>query len=156
MVDDRTCLILTDREKTVWVDPAIDFMPVRYFETENGVRRRSIEIKYAPDSQHGWVPVSWTNENANELGKTVDSFKMTVAECQIGEPIPKATFEPQYPPESLVRDYENDEHYILRKDGTRRMILESETGKTYQELLRADTPDLEDTTKPRLRLRKGL
>ena len=142
VVDDHACLILTDGEKTVWVDPAIDFMPVRYFEIKNGVTRRSIDIKYAADSQHGWVPVSWTNESVKERGKTADSVKMTAVKCKIGEPIPKATFEPQYPPESWVRDYEKDESYILRKDGTRRMVLKSENGKKYEELLGTDTPDL--------------
>ena len=141
VVDDRTCLILGDSEKTVWVDPALDFMPVRYFETENGVRRRSIEIKYAADSQHGWVPVSWTSDNVNPQGEPVDSAKMTVAKFKVGEPIAREIFEPQYPPGSLVRNYEKGEHYILRKDRTRRMILKSEISKKYEELMQTDQPD---------------
>lgn len=142
VVEDRQCLILKYMEKMIWVDTARDYVPTRYYELEQGVTTRRIDIKYIADVQHGWVPTSWNNVSLKGNGDTQGSVRASVAEYSIGKPISKETFDVHYPPGTWVRDYVKDESYILREDGTRRMVLKSENGKDYTDLIQTNSPNL--------------
>lgn len=139
VVEDRPCRVLKHLDHRIWVDQARDFIPTRYSEIKHGITTRRIDIKYTADVEHGWVPTSWTNVSL-ENGNTTESVSATVKEYRIGQPISKDTFEVKYPPGTWVRDYITDESYILREDGTRRMVPHSEDGKDYQYLLHTNPP----------------
>jgi hypothetical protein len=142
IVDGQLCLILKDDESKLWIDPAKDYVPIRYQMIRRANIARSIDIKYITDSQHGWVPKSWKQVELGADGIIQDSVTVDISAYKISDEISDETFEVSYPPGTWVRDYIRDESYILREDGSRRMVLKSEDGKDYEDLVRPNPPNL--------------
>jgi hypothetical protein len=147
IVDDRACLVLrhshatAGTDQTVWVDPTRSFVPLRCWITFKGRTTFEIDITYAADEQHGWVPTSWNNTWLDERGGIVNSKSATVDDYKLNQPVPDDIFRVEYPAGTWVHNYLTDEIYILRAGNERRPILAGEyNGTNYKELLRSDPP----------------
>jgi hypothetical protein len=140
VVDGQSCAILRQgigrSLQSVWVDASRDCVPVRYITTRDGRARTQIDISYAKDDKHGWVPNSWNILQLTPVGGTLVSFSATTVKCAINETIPDNTFQLSYPVGTWVSNNITDETYILQEGDTKRPILAGEfTGDNYEELL---------------------
>jgi hypothetical protein len=141
-VEGQPCLLVKHAEDMIWVDPAKDFVPTRYRAIEGGVTWQWIDITYAADVQHGWIPKFWKQVVAPS-GTIWNTTTLEVVEYKIGaDSVSDETFTVQYPPGTWVRDYIHDKSWIVREDGSRRMVLKSEDGKDYKDLIESPTPNL--------------
>jgi hypothetical protein len=146
LVDQQPCLIVThsqgqDLENRVWVDPARDYVPVRWYEVYRGTTTVSIEIKYSSDPQYGWVPTSWNYAYLLPKGEVRESISCKVTHYEINKPISDDTFDIQFPPGTWVTDTINNETYIVREGGKRRPVVSGEfNGKNYEQLLHSNPP----------------
>jgi len=125
--------------RSVWVDPARDFVPVQYTESKNGSVRIVVKIDYSKDAELGWVPQSWTMILMNEKGETDRSEAAKVTKYSINRELPESEFTLTLPTGTWVSDRDTQEDYILRANGKRRPILPGEfNGSNYEELLRTE------------------
>jgi hypothetical protein len=151
-VDGRTCLVIEQGRKEYWVDPARSYLPLRVVETTRVVTPEKIDlgdvitfqiaIQYSEDKEAGWIPVAWKTEISSRTDTEmlfVQSARVT--EWQVNRPIPESTFQLAFPPGTFVFVQPMKEEYILRADGTRRLILPGEfNGKNYEELRDSEPP----------------
>jgi hypothetical protein len=145
VVEGRDCIILrendgeSDTVKTVWVDPARDFIPVRYLTSRNGHTDTQVEVSYVKDASLGWVPNAWTIRWLNEQGGTNESWSATKVTYEINTPIPDSTFDVSYPVGTWVNNCVTDERYLLLENGKKRPILPGEfNGENYEDLLHSE------------------
>jgi hypothetical protein len=98
-------ILLAHGESMLWVDRAKDFVPTRYRLVSRGVTSRSIDITYASDAMHGWVPKSW-KQVTSPNGVILNSCTVDVVESKLGDgAVSDDTFEVTFPPGTWVRDY---------------------------------------------------
>ena len=98
MIDNHRVLVMGDENRKVWVDPAKDYVPVRWASTSGDLRA---EISYQPDVVVGWVPHSWTIRRSNS------SETATVTRFAVNKPIADSEFELDLPNGALVENRSN-------------------------------------------------
>lgn len=150
IVNKHVIVVLTDRHRvavdptrdivrSVWVDPARDFVPVQYTESIDGSVRTFVKIDYSKDAELGWVPQSWTMILTNEKGETDRSEEAKVTKYSINRELPESEFTLNLPTGTWVSDRDTKEDYILRANGKRRPILPGEfNGANYEQLLHSE------------------
>jgi len=136
IVGDSTCIILRHDENSVWLDPAKEYIPIRYYDVRNGKTIRFIEMEYSLSKDHGWVPSAWKNSWFTPKGDLKDAMRATVTKCEINQTIPDDAFRIVYPTGTMVSDYVADQRYILRDGGAKRLIRDGEYDGTNYETLR--------------------
>ena len=73
---------------TMWVDPAKDYLPVRYTTEANGRVENLIEISYKHDDRFGWLPKSWKSIEKAQGRLTVASDVYDVKTYSINPQVP--------------------------------------------------------------------
>jgi hypothetical protein len=125
-VDNKPTLVLKSGDKKlggvgppaflshlIWVDPNMDFAPVRREQRINGVARKTDETSYVHDKTHGWIPSRWTTTLSGLDGKTTWLETMTVEELSINKPIDDSEFELLLPVGTEVTDYTNKKVHVV-------------------------------------------
>jgi hypothetical protein len=151
----QKCLILESaaiekkRGWQYWIDPAKGYSIVRkLYILDGGNIRRQLEIEYKQHEKSVWLPERWTNTGFDANGKIAISDSVQVTRSEINSPIDKAEFEVVFPIGSFVHDV-SGKSYIVRKDGSKRWIDESEygPGASYEVFLATD-PDRPRESRP--------
>jgi hypothetical protein len=134
MIDNNRVLVLGDENRTVWVDPAKDYLPVRWASTAGDYRA---EVTYQRDEVVGWVPHSWT------IKRLRDSETATVTQFAINKPIADSTFALDLRDGALLQN--NSERpitlSIIYPDGKQRLLKREEHSKSFEELLKTEPDD---------------
>jgi hypothetical protein len=142
IVNGRRCRILKQKHETVWIDPERDFTPVRYFQSRENELAWAVEIDYANDKRHGWVPKSWKVVHTSPSGEITDSMLATVSHYIINGDFAEDEFDILFPEGTWVNNYVTGEEHIVREGGRKRRIREGEyDGKNYEALRQSDPPD---------------
>jgi len=115
-------LILEHPDAKVWVDPAKEFLPVRYTKGGPNSLHSELQINYAHDEMFGWVPQSWTSTLMDTTGKTYSSDTAKVIEYSINKPLAECVFELELPEGTHVMDATSNEEFIIRSGGNRERI----------------------------------
>ena len=142
-VENDPVIVLDHGAGEVWVDPAKDYLPVRYTERRTGFDRDRwrMELSYKHDDANGWVPHAWVIKMLDSLEKPQISESATVAGFSINKPIADSEFELDLSAGAYVDDQTKNELYFMMPDGTHRPIPPGEfTAKNYEELLKSE-PD---------------
>jgi len=148
VVEGRPCWIVKEdggRPTEYWVDPLKDYAIVRVREFSRFVPDRCVvdtEVSYKSDVTAGSVPARWKGTIIDlESGNVRQSGECIVTSYQLNPSIDPGEFNYQYPPGTRVvdrRQSANDE-YLVRSDGTKRIITSEESEAAYQDLLRTET-----------------
>ena len=125
-VDNKPTLVLKSGDKKqggvgppallshlIWVDPNMDFVPVRREQRINGVARKTDEASYVHDKTHGWIPSRWTTTLIGPDGKTTWLDTMAVEEFSINKPIDDSEFELLLPVGTEVSDYAKNNTHVV-------------------------------------------
>ena len=123
-----------DAYEDLWIDPRRDDLIVQR-DTKTGDRLTVTSIEYRPDKTAGWVPTAWT-VRSNLSGTPRMIWETTVVDSSINHPIPPGTFELAFPPRTFVADAVLNEHYLVRSDGSKRLITNQELELQRQRKLR--------------------
>ena len=116
----------------VWVDPAKDYLPVRWASTSGDFRA---DFSYQSDQVFGWVPHSWT------IKRLHDSETATISQFAINKPIADSEFELELPNGALVENSSNGTTTlsIIYPDGKQRLLEPGEfNGHNFQDLLKTE------------------
>ncbi|MCI0459026.1 MAG: hypothetical protein L0Z62_18875 [Gemmataceae bacterium] len=142
-INNRSCLELqrrvavSDVESQLWVDPARDFVFVRYLRLDKRILRQQIDVTYEMGPGNVWVPKEWAIISNERNGTLRRSYRVRLTDCEINPSIDPASFDLEFPPGTAVFDAKQDIHYIVRPDGSgKRIIPRSDIGATYEQLLK--------------------
>jgi hypothetical protein len=135
----------TRSERRLWVEPARGYITLRDTTGPAAQPYWQIDVTYKPDATVGWVPSGWKIVNASMVdGRVKATWTATVTSYSLNEPVDEATFAFTLPPGCRVTDEtQQPAEYIIREDGSKRVISRSEIGKTYQELVSTPGPESE-------------
>lgn len=141
VIDGRTCMELTEsllQKGSVmywWLDPEREFVVLRRLVMVNRKPFEEIEIRYWEDKAVGWVPHQWRTISYNaSSGKLLCIHEATLEEAVFNGPVEHTAFDITFPPGTVVTDEKTGSSYLIRSDGSRRVIQEDETGMTYEQL----------------------
>lgn len=134
----------TNSERHLWIDPEREYVVLRYTIGPPNRPTRQIDLKYKPDGTVGWVPAEWKIVEASmKDGRICFTTTATVTSYSINEPIDEATFAFSLPLGCRVVDETSTPHdYLIRDDGSTRVMESSDFGKTYQEIVSTPGPQL--------------
>jgi hypothetical protein len=128
-----------------WVDPSRDYTIVRYIETAKGKLIAQADIRFAEDPQAGWVPSNWDLVSQFPDGKLETSLQAEVLEHEINPGFPADRFDIVFPRGTSINDVEANRMYIIKQDGSERVLEKEEWGLTYQEVLASEPGELVGT-----------
>ncbi|MCI0640016.1 MAG: hypothetical protein L0Y72_07685 [Gemmataceae bacterium] len=145
-LNDTDCLVLKAKKDsgsatTFYLDPGMEFAVVRWTEGSNGQITTKGDIDYFHDKTYGWIPKEWRRVNMHD-GKMNTSVSSRIDSWEIGRDN-SLEFDLQFPANSLIHDRtitrEKKVSYILRPDGTKRLITKEESTATYEELKNSES-----------------
>ncbi|MCA9011242.1 MAG: hypothetical protein KDB01_15935 [Planctomycetaceae bacterium] len=128
------------------IDVAIeqDLVPVEIRRYSGDRLSSTTTITYSNGSNHVRFPEGWSTnfgsgaEDSSDMPlRAVHCYKVTVTNCDLAPFISEDLFELQAPPNTKVNNEFTCENYILRADGSKRLITiaERNAGVTYQTLV---------------------
>jgi hypothetical protein len=120
----------------LWLDPARDYVIVRYLKTENDHAWFTLDVRFRSDSKHGWVPESWDMVTYAAPGKLQSSFSSKMTEYEFGATFQPGEFDIVFPPGARVSDMKSKKEYVIKPDGEVRTILREDLGATYEQLIK--------------------
>ncbi|HEX4071887.1 MAG TPA: hypothetical protein VHX68_11975 [Planctomycetaceae bacterium] len=128
--------------ETCWVDPKREDVIV---ERESVLRQdtATTTTEFKADQRAGWVPIRWTSRSYDRDSVLQMLNESTVVKYAINEPISQSTFDLKFPPRTLVLDDVHNERYLIRNDGTKRLLSKDEVERHRQGKL-----DYKDLLKP--------
>lgn len=119
-----------------WVDPARDYLPVRYRFHGNGGFEADLWIEYRQEPGFGWFPHRWVHEKKKDDGTFFFSSVCELVKAEFNPTLKPDEFDINVSPRSLVIDNVTGGHYAVLPDGTRMDVKEKDWEK-IQKLLTA-------------------
>jgi beta-lactamase regulating signal transducer with metallopeptidase domain len=89
--------------ETYWLDPAREYIVLRYHRTLNGRDTDRVDFDYRADPKYGPVPVAWKDASIG-MGGALFGYIDTVTDYSINQPIPDAEFKIEIPKGAQVND----------------------------------------------------
>jgi hypothetical protein len=146
IVDGKPCLELQCQRgifhQRAWVDPARDFVLVRYLDQQSERTGSKLDVHYRREAGE-WVPERWEITELLPDGKLDQSIRAKVTAIEINSATDPNEYDLVFPRGTLVRDETEIgkvSKYLINERGEKRPILPSEKRKTYQELLHSEPP----------------
>jgi hypothetical protein len=124
-IGESSCLILEPKDdtsyprKSYWVDPARDYLILRAINSVAGQGMLQTDIVYDQDPVLGWVPKSWSVVDLDGAGHLQNSFRSSVGELSLNQPIPVAEFTVEGHDGATVNDVRESD-FIRSRDRARR------------------------------------
>jgi hypothetical protein len=139
--------------KVFWVDPARDFLLVRFTTERAGKLGHQVDIEYAMDDSNGYIPNKWSIMVLNASGGLSFTEEAKLTTYEINPEIKSDLFDLDFPIGSWVTNNREEgkdgkpTEYIIRPNGEKRIILPQERGASYEELLGSASGMLRPLTK---------
>ncbi|MEX2027639.1 MAG: hypothetical protein WEH44_10060 [Pirellulaceae bacterium] len=145
-VDGRPCMLLrrqsdASQHKIVnllYVDPAREFVVLKWSTEVDGKLWAQIDITYAQDPAIGWIPSGWNlfmpRRDVNER------YVSTVTDYALNEPHSDKLFVIDFSPGTYVDDRPSGTEYLVREGGEKRFIapVERSRGASWGQLMETD------------------
>lgn len=155
-VEGRACVVLQRRRNGAideWsVDTERDYLILRYDLTVEAKPRIRMDLGYKQGDDAGWQLAGWKTVvyrgNSGKLALQIDADVMT---CELNAKIEESDLALEFPPGTWVNDNIRKVNYILRSDGTERVVTKAEMRKpdvTYKDIVTTET-GLAGTSAPR-------
>lgn len=114
------------REKIVWVDPTMDYLPVRYMEYVHGFLKWQFDMSYSRSTDNSWALSAWKCNWLSPNGNVKVSENAVVESLKINAPVSDELFQVEFPDGTYVHDGFSKEKYLLRNGGQKRAVLDGE------------------------------
>lgn len=148
MIDGEECFAMAAGPRYLWVSPTKQYAIVRHeLRTARGGTARQTDIRYALNGDW-WIPASWKFIKNDAEGNLASSVDGTVTETLLNAEFADAEFRIDFPVGALIQDLRSGEQYMVREEGERRLILNSELPTTYEEISRTSSGNAKRTTAP--------
>jgi hypothetical protein len=122
---------------TVSVDPTRACLPLRVVGKKRHEARYQISLEYRRvDSAEKWQPTAWTTTIFGPNGAFFESLSARIGRCEINGKIVPEEFALDFPPGTWVRDHRQEIEYVVRADGSHRLVLpEEQDVRNYDRIL---------------------
>jgi hypothetical protein len=143
---------------SIWCDPNREFLPIRHSWQYEGGEGNVLDWVYHKDGKGQWTLSGWESKRTDKAGAVKWAAKAEVKKLELDHKFAAGAFSPKPPPGSHVSVYEEDElkeEYLVRPDGSKRELKQSERNKSFDELSKTNadgTPYV--PTKKRRRVRQ--
>jgi hypothetical protein len=142
-IGDDLCysLLQKDRDSSeaiLWVNPKQEFTVVRIEEIVDGRLDQRYSISYVKNENAGWVPNTWEIVTLEKNRSMRRMQQGTLKQAEINSSIPAKSFTDIYPVGCRVVDEGASKEYILRTDGTQRILTKSDRKLKYEEIVQGD------------------
>ena len=147
-MNDRDCveIVLAQnarnaRVKESWyLDLENDLIPVAYEWSLPERFELQLEIEYAKTKKEGetfFIPTNWRFDESRERGRFNNSRVGNVVDYEINPQVQSGKFDIDFDYRTRVGNYtgKKRELYLVRKDGTKRVVTEADRGKSLDEIL---------------------
>lgn len=129
-------------EIKMWVDAKQDYSAIRYetYHHKTGEVRQRVVATVQQHSSGVWLPTRWVSSHFRE--KTlVGSTTSTMTTVEVGLGVTEDAFRIAFPTGTEVEDRSGEKrvNYILKDDGSQRVILPSEATASYEDLIKTET-----------------
>jgi hypothetical protein len=142
MIHDVACVSIEFGKYVFWIDPARDFLPVRYAET-TATREIVRQVDYSSYRQIDgrWLLSGWRNcLLSGPSGSASETSDVSVGEFDLTSEVDDREFEVEFPAGTLVRDRRPPPStYIVRGNGEKRVVQENELAASYEQLLATES-----------------
>jgi len=159
-VDGRPCVILEKGSSSarfgLWVDPARGYLVVRQTTAIDGKEIDTTTYSYVQDKRGIWVPTGWRGVEVGLDGRLRQSLTATVTRVEVNVNIDPKDLVLEFPPGTLVRDFTkpselgDNTQYILREDGSHRLLDRRDRGAPYDRLLATETGQANNPARSRI------
>jgi len=119
----------------MWVDPARDYVLVRHLVEANYKPNEQIDFVYRLDPSSGWIVNSWKLIALGKKGLLHYSMNSSVNLSDFKYAGAPDTFDLQFPAGTLVSDERTNERFLVRLDGSKR-VLPSSDNIPYDDLIK--------------------
>lgn len=146
-IRDRPCILVEQAPAgqsgirwSLWVDTERDFTVRRIAMWFNGELSSQMDVLYAQHAAYGWVPSGWDFDSFRG-GDLMSHVEAKITEATLNPTIEPSEFTIDLPANTLVTDLRSGkkERYILRADGTKRIVLPTESRASYGQLVASET-----------------
>lgn len=124
----------------LWCDPERDFLPLRTTQrTERG--GYDLDCEYRKDDKGRWTLTGWRHTALDAKGAARTITKAEVKKPEFAPKFAPEAFAPKPPVSSNVTVYdggETKENYLIRADGSKRVIAAAEFGKDNADLAKTN------------------
>jgi thiol-disulfide isomerase/thioredoxin len=107
---------------TLYVDPARNYVPVRFTMMLGKVTTSERTMEYAPNPVTGWVLAAWVDKRFTEKGAPESVERVDVTRVVLNEPSRDGDFKITFPSGALVTEHDGDrtKHFLILDNGDRR------------------------------------
>jgi len=121
--------------RRLWLSRDRQFVVRRYEMGAGASVFTRVEVEYEDSPQGISVPIRWTRVEGARSDPPIEINRSEVSHCEFNVPVASDAFELTFP--ALVQEEGVEEPYIVREDGSHRVITEAELlrGATYEDLL---------------------
>ncbi|MGD9856808.1 MAG: hypothetical protein AB7U20_17815 [Planctomycetaceae bacterium] len=123
----------------LWLSCGRQFIVRQYERLRGPTVHERVQIEYE-DSAHGHaVPVSWTKIEGEDVNRELVSkvTKCDVVDYELNVPIASDSFDLEFPANTWVQEEGVEDPYIVREDGSHRVVTQAELrrGAKYEDVL---------------------
>ena len=126
---------------SIWCDPKQEFRPVRHSWQDEGGEGRVLDWTYQKGEKERWTPSGWESKRVDKGGTTTQATKAEVKKLDLAPKFAAEAFAPKARPGSHVNEYkdgENKGNYLIRADGSKRLLLAAERSKPFDEIAKTN------------------
>ncbi len=115
------------KQLLILIDPVHSYLPVKItviFKDTNPIfdnRKEQWKISEWKNIDNILVPAKWTYQNFTPNGKIIKTTLCKLTFSEINKRIPDTEFKMKMPPGTKVENYVANEHYVIQKDGSKRI-----------------------------------
>ncbi|REK12452.1 MAG: hypothetical protein DWQ37_12005 [Planctomycetota bacterium] len=112
------------------------FLPLQYtVKSPQGITITDIVVEYKEDAHVGWIPSSWQSTFGLASYLPAQSNQVEVTNYALNEDVPQDDFALEFPAATWVNDGIKGESYVIRNNGSHRVIKPGESSRDFDKLM---------------------
>lgn len=148
----RPCILLKElpspaksSTRSLWLDPGREFLLMRYTLETNGKAVCQMDFTEYRKESVAWVPTKWQIQFMGRDSSIDKCIMAVVTEYSLNPSVDPLTFQPSFPPGTLVTDHVWNggrgatNKYIVREGGQKRIVTDAEVMASYDQLVATES-----------------
>jgi hypothetical protein len=123
--------------RSVFVDEADEFLIRRIVVGSRDAMQCQTDLFYKKSESGDSVVSGWKISKFGEDGAVISTVESVVTNAEFNLSLDRSEFTIDFPAGTYVNNLEGPQDYIVRSDGSKRLVAGSENDKSYEELLKS-------------------
>jgi hypothetical protein len=146
VVDSHACVLLEIPDgdsgrafKTYCLDPDAEYSILKFALLGDGKVLSQIDSHYERTKEGCWIPTTWTAKAFSGNRSPDIVVRVVATHYEINPTFPEGEFQIAFPPGTVVDDARRNDAFLVKADGSKRMITGNEVFATYEEIVKTET-----------------